>query len=151
MAAFIAKDSRILSLQLQLKPSATLLLLWAFLSIGAALCIFYSNLPLLAQIPLSLVLLLYSGRILWQDILLKSQRAVVALRYCDDNSWQLQEGLGESLKAEIEGASVVRAYFCYLRFRLHDGQKKRSCLVIYDALDAESYRKLSIHLSTMKV
>ncbi len=115
------------------------------------MCIFYSDLPLLAQIPLGLVLLYYSSQVLWQDILLKSQRAVVALGYCDDNSWQLQGRLGERLEAKLLGGSVVWAYFCLLRFRLQSGQEVRSCLVFYDALDQQSYRKLSIHLRTMKV
>ncbi len=71
MAALATKDTRVPSLPVLLKPSPTLIVFWALLSLGAGMCIFYSDLPLLAQIPLGLVLLYYSSQVLWQDILLR--------------------------------------------------------------------------------
>lgn len=93
----------------------------------------------------------YGGQVFWENILLRSERAVVTLICCDDNTWQLKERSGETYPAVLGADSIRKGYFCLLRFKTPASRRKRSCVVFRDAVPPETYRRLLMKLNTMTV
>lgn len=141
-------------LQIHLKPSKSFLILQLFILLGALLSIFCSFLPYYMQLLLSTGALIYGGYILWAEVLLLSQRAVVSISCRPDQSWQLKERAGKAYEAVLCGDSTRFGWLTILQFKAVPGlggldRQRRKVVIFRDAIDAASYRQLLMRLGTL--
>lgn len=94
---------------------------------------------------LAVVALTYSGKVIWAEILLKDQRAIVGLTYNEDNTWQLIEKGGHTYPILLSDDTAIMGWFCVLRFKLNRWQRK-SCVIFKDSVSDNTYRRLLVVL-----
>ncbi|RMD71251.1 MAG: hypothetical protein D6819_02210 [Gammaproteobacteria bacterium] len=132
-------------LHLRLRPSRLLALVLLLLHGGALLAL--APLPW----PPWLVLLVSAGVIaslfhsLRRYALLLDPASVVELLWEEDGSWHLLTAQGEEVRARLAGAASY-AHLVVLSFRL-EGDGGRAVVILPDALDVQSFRRLRMHLS----
>ncbi len=137
-----------LALELQLKPSKAFFITLLFILFGAFVSIFCSFFPYYIQLLLGVVTLLYGGRLIWGQVFLRAPGALVRLTCRADHTWLLQDRSGATYSALLSGESTRLGPVSILRFK---GEKKRSAVVFYDAVDPDCYRRLLMRLGTIKV
>jgi len=140
------------ALKLYLKPSSLFLMMILFILIGALMSIFCSHLPYDMELSLAVLALAYGGFVIWDSVLLRSQRAIVCLSYCDDNSWLLQERSGASYAASLVGAGLL-GFMGVLHFKcVREGKDLRRTMVVFqEAVDKQAYRRMMMVLGTIRV
>lgn len=145
--------ARIAPLSVTLKPSKRLNQLLLFLYGLAAIASVLNTLPILTQFFLLCFLLLQYQRS-YQQVAKHS----LTLRYSQSLGWQLLEN-NEFIAIEILKSSVITSVALFLHFKkcdLHTHPFKKlfavwqnpdkSVVIVYDALNAEDYRRLIVWL-----
>lgn len=132
-----------LNLELRLRPSKAFFLIMLFILSGALVSIFCSSLPYYIQLPLGAAAFAYGCRLFQGPVLLRKPDALVALACRADNTWLLRERAGREYPARLCGESSRLGWVSILRFQ---GEKKRSAVVFYDAVDPVCYRRLLMRL-----
>lgn len=130
-----------------------------FILLGALASIFCSFLPYYIQLLLGMVALIYGGRLIWGEVLLRAESAIVTLTCRDDNTWQLIERSGKEYPAFLCGDSTKLGFVSILRFKdaprgfapSRFKRKKRSSMIFRDAVGSEVYRRLLMRLGTTKI
>ncbi len=132
------------TLCLERRPSLTLAGMLLVLHGTAVGVVWVLELPVWAQIALTLGIgssLLYA---LTEQALLRSRRAVKRLVWEKTGDWTLERD-GAQLRAHLLGSSFVHPRLVILNFNL-SGQRTCSVVIPWDGVDSQTFRRLRVRL-----
>ncbi len=124
----------------------------AFILVISCISIWLTPIGLLWRLLLSLVVVVYTGQVLWKDAMLLSPKSITRLT-CYDSSWLIQDKT-QPLRGQLCGDSCIMPFACVLRFKIHGAKywrSTRTVVVFPDAVDSQTYRRLNQHLNLLRL
>lgn len=92
-----------------------------------------------------ILVIVYGGFIMRQFVLLINNRSIKAIHYQNDRQWLVHTNAGDYF-AKVLGSSTVTNLVSVLRFKVMGKQKVYSCVIFFDSLSTEDYRRLVVQL-----
>lgn len=143
------------SLVLKPKPSKQFFALIVLILCGSLFSLALTPLPAYLRLILALSALIYAGQVLWKDVMLHGQKAVLRLscRLSLKGAplWQLQERSQREYSAFLAGDSTLLGFAAVLRFKRVGQSGTKTTVVFQDSVDAETYRQLLMILGSTKI
>lgn len=128
-----------------IKPSRNLALLLLALHALALVSVWFTNLPVLLQLGLSLLALLSLLYHFSRHVLLRGKQSWRAFSL-DKLSVAVTTLGGEELLGSVLNQTVVTPYFVLLRVKLEEHRVPVSRIICCDALQADAFRELRVRL-----
>lgn len=130
-------------LRLELRRSRRLALCLAAAHAGALACIPLLPLGWLPGALLAALILLSLARSYPLHVLMRGERAVVALVWLREGDWHLIERGGREQACRLRADSYVHPALTVLNFA---GERRCSIVLLPDSLDPEDFRRLRVRL-----
>ena len=131
---------------LTLKPSWLWGIFLLLMHSGAMFCILFLTMP--SWIKALLLLFCIISLVYWlrQQVILKNKSSIMKLWQESDGEWKLLSCAEQTLRAQLQGDSVVTRYWVLLNFNLIEKRKRISVMLCPDALSADEFRQLRVWL-----
>jgi len=129
------------ALVVQPEPSRFLAGLLVFVHLAALLSLVAMGFPWWVSTPGGLVLAFNLIRTLRRTVIFRGGRAVRGARWNPDGSWVVWDREGRVHKATLGAGSMATRLVSVLNFK-HTGFRTHSLVLLRDALDAETMRRL---------
>ena len=117
-----------------------------FMYLGAFYWLFVFDLNLLVKAGLTAALLggliIHSRQYLFKN----SKRAVTNMVWLEQNLWQLDTAVGESIDARLLGSSFMHPWLIILNFKPEHGGRMLPVVVMPDSVDSTTFRRLCAKL-----
>lgn len=138
----------IVPLRLELHRSWWLAALLLLMHSGALLIVVLVPLPLWAKGLLGTIVIASATTSLNTHALRRGKHAMVCVIWDGTQQWTLRTAAGEEFTARLLPGSYVAASLVILNFALKGRWRRRSVVILPDALDANSFRQLRVYLRT---
>ncbi len=151
------------SIQLSIKPSMTLCLLFGGMSLMALVCIAVLPYPWPWKTVGCFLLVLASTQAIFQHGLRRLKHAIVALHINPDNTVQLVRKDGQVCEVRVMPSTVVTPFLSVLHCRLQAApwfdpvwfnpvrfNRAQYLIIFADAVEADAYRRLRVYLRWAK-
>jgi hypothetical protein len=132
-------------INLEIRTSFWLLLLLIGLHLGAAIAVIVSTVSYFKPLFICMIfvsLLVNLRKFVW----LVSQIAIVSIRELPDGDWQLIDRKGFHRQAKLRGNSLRTTFLIILNFAVPGKRLGLSVPIFVDAIGADQFRRLSVHL-----
>ncbi len=133
-------------LRLELKPSRNLLWVLTATHFGALGLLPATSLPVWLVVSLSALVVASYARQVLRFAWLRSPASVVSLFWPAGEQWRLRDRSGGETTAFLLPDSFIKPWLTILLFRPDSGGRVRNVIILPDALDAESFRRLRVRL-----
>ena len=130
----------------KLRPSRIYFLLLFILSLTALDALWQLPLPALRLLALTLIVLCWSGYVLFLESNLRMGRSCVAFRLEEQEEVVLVLRNGRHLSGRILSDSLVTPYIVILNVLMKEQRRVHSLLILPDAMGEDSFRRLRIAL-----
>lgn len=131
-------------LQINLKFSKKLFILFFLIAIGAIFSVWLCDFSIYLKIISSIFILFYTFLVSKKYFLL-NEHSISGLYLLEKNQWRLQTSETQYL------ANLIQGYMGFgliiLNFKLLDSNKKMTLILANDALNANDWRRLRMHLN----
>jgi len=82
--------------------------------------------------------------------LLRAKYSIIALRWLDENEWQLTQRDGEKIYAHLNMNSYRHPLLVVLNFNIAGSKINRSVIIFFDAIDGNTFRQLRVRLRLLQ-
>lgn len=137
-----------LDIEFKLQPSFYCQILFFTLFVASLLILIFMPISLLLKSIAIIINLLYGIYVLYHDVLLQSETAIISLRRIADGRWLLQTKNHKTYEVEIHGESTVTSVVSVLLFRVAKQFRSKACILFTDSLASDDYRKIVVLLKT---
>jgi toxin CptA len=122
-----------------------------FIHGGALLWLFVFALPIWMKLLVAIAIITSLLLQLRCHLLQKGSRAVMGLLWDGGDEWQLQMDQGETINASLLGSSLVTPWLIILNFKTETSRRMLPVIIMTDALDSPSFRRLTSKLRRVSV
>lgn len=102
--------------------------------------------PLWLKLIAVTALVINLGFEMWRNALMRDADAVVAIGIAADNALSIQTRRGDWVDCTVRGDTYVASFLVVLNLRRLDNERRKSVVILPDAIDAEDFRKLRVWL-----
>jgi len=131
---------------MKLRPSRQMSIALTLLHLGALACLAPLAFSVWLKVPLVLAVVASLMVALRRSALLLAGDSVVALDPKDDGMLRYVLRNGDEVEADVLADTAVYPFAAAIWMRDRDQRRTRSVLVLSDAIDAESFRRLRVWL-----
>jgi toxin CptA len=136
------------TLHIRLRPSRVLALVLLFMHGGAMAVMVPAGLSPWLTLLISAGIVTSLVHTLKAHALLRARNAVVQLVWDAEGEWTLLTAAGQSFKARLLPTTYLHPHVVILNFRRDHRWGSRAVVVLPDAVDADTFRRLRVRLAT---
>lgn len=104
------------------------------------------NMPMWLESIVIAALIINLGLEMWRNALKHNADAVVAIEVASDNALSIQTRRGDWVECAVRGDTYVASFLVVLNLRRLDNGRRKSVMILPDAIDTEDFRKLRVWL-----